>query len=78
LQFQIAKRGGTPMTVQPEFTQVGEEKIISSTSWLRSDGSRQERFQVLTVRGDKIADIQGCTSRRQAERFARRSGSLRR
>jgi hypothetical protein len=68
----MAKRAGTPMTVQPEFTQVGDDKIISSTSWLRPDGSRQERYQVLTLRGDKIADIQGCASRRQAERFARK------
>lgn len=60
------------MSVQPEFTRVGDDKIISSTSWLRLDGSHQERYQVLTLRGDKIADIQGCVSKRQAERFARR------
>jgi hypothetical protein len=57
--------------VQPEFRQVGE-KIIGSTSWLGADGHRQERFQVLTVRDGKIVDMQGCASRRQAERFARR------
>jgi hypothetical protein len=71
LRFQIEKRGGPP-NVQSEFTQVGEDKIISSTSWLRPDGRRQERYQVLTLRGGKIADIQGCTSKRQAERFAHR------
>jgi hypothetical protein len=59
LQFQIQKRAGAPMHVQPEFTQVGDDKIISSTAWLRTDGSRQERFQVLTLRDNEIADIQG-------------------
>jgi hypothetical protein len=57
--------------VQPEFTQVGE-KIIGSTAWLTADSRRQDRFQVLTVRDGKIIDMQGCSSRRQAERFARR------
>jgi len=59
------------MTVQPEFIQVGD-KIIGSTTWLEADGRRQERYQVLTLREGKIVDMQGCTSRRQAERFARR------
>jgi hypothetical protein len=45
-----------------------------STSWFQDDGSpRQERYQVLTLRGDTIVDIQGCSSRREAERFARRA-----
>jgi hypothetical protein len=66
LQFQIRKRGDPPQ-VRPEFEQVGD-KIISSTEWLGA-----ERFQVLTIRDGKIADVQGCTSRRQAERFAKRS-----
>jgi hypothetical protein len=46
--------------------------IIGSTQWLGANGHRQERFQVLTVRAGKIVDMQGCASRRQAERFARR------
>ena len=56
--------------MQPEFTQIGD-KIIGSTHWLVADGPRVERYQVLTVREGKIVDLQGCTSRRQAERFAR-------
>jgi len=32
----------------------------------------KERYQVLTLRDGKIVDMQGCTSRREAERFARR------
>ena len=58
--------------MQPEFTQVGENKLIGSTLWTGADGTRHERYQVLTLRGGKIIDMQGCASRRQAERFARR------
>lgn len=72
MQFQIQKRGQRRIEVQPEFEQVGEDKIISATTWLDRDGRRQERFQVITVRNGKIVDMQGFTSRRAAERFARR------
>ena len=57
--------------IQPEFEQVGD-RIIGSTQWLDREGRRQERFQVLTLRDGKIVDMQGCSSRREAERFARR------
>jgi hypothetical protein len=72
LSFQIQKRGDRRMDVQPGFSRVGENVIIGSTQWVDEDGSRQERFQVLTLRAGKIVDIQGCATRRQAERFARR------
>lgn len=55
--------------VQPEFVQVGD-KIIGSTQ-SQDEGGGRERFQVLTIRDGKIADMQGFASRRQAERFAR-------
>jgi hypothetical protein len=71
LRFQIQKRGERRAEVQPEFRQVGD-KVIGSTAWLGPDGHRHERFQVLTIRDGKIVDMQGCASRRQAERFARR------
>ncbi len=48
--------------------------MIGSTTWLGADGKHRERYQVLTLRDGKIVDMQGCSSRRQAERFARRSG----
>lgn len=51
---------------------VDDNQIIGSTQWLGADGTRHERFQVLTLRGGKIIDMQGCATRRQAERFARR------
>jgi hypothetical protein len=72
LQFQLGKRG-RPVRVRPEFQIVDDDTIIGSTHWLAEDGTRAERYQVLTIRGDKIVDIQGCTSRREAERFARRT-----
>ena len=49
---------------------VGDDRIIGSTVWLDEDGKRIERYQVLTIRDGKIVDMQGCTSKRQAERFA--------
>jgi hypothetical protein len=70
LEFQINKRE-RPVEVQPEFTMVGD-KVIGSTMWTNDDGRRQERYQVLTIRDGKIADLQGCRTRREAERFARR------
>jgi hypothetical protein len=72
LTFQIRKRGDRRVEVQPEFTRVGEDVIIGSSHWLGPDGSRHERYQVLTLREGKIVDLQGCATRRQAERFARR------
>ena len=75
MTFQIRKRGDRRGEVQPEFTQVGDDVIIGSSQWLGEDGSRQERFQVLTLRDGKIIDMQGCATRRQAERFAHRKRS---
>ena len=72
LNFQIKKWGERRLEVQLEFTQVGDEKIIGSTQWTDTDGVRHERFQVLTLRDGKIVDMQGCASRREAERFAPR------
>ena len=57
--------------MQPEFTLVGEDTVIGSTRWLGPDGETHERFQVITMRDGRIVDMQGCKSRREAERFAR-------
>jgi hypothetical protein len=72
LTHQIRKRGAREVEVQPELTEVDGSTIIASTAWLDDEGRRQERFQVLAVRDGKIVDVQGCASRREAERFARR------
>jgi hypothetical protein len=72
LPAMIKKRGERRTEVQPDFAQVGDNKIIGSTRWTGADGIPQERHQVVTLRGGKIIDMQGCASRREAERFARR------
>ena len=53
--------------IAAEFQRFGD-KIIGAAPW----GDAKERFMVFTVRDDKIVDMQGFTSRREAERFARR------
>ena len=58
--------------MEPEFTQIAADKIIGSTSWLDERGKRTERFQVITFRDGKITDLQGCSSRHEAERFGRK------
>jgi hypothetical protein len=69
LRFQLEKRRGQTGG-QPDFAWVGDDRIIASAAWLDADGKRAERYQVLTIRDGKIADIQGCATRQQAERFA--------
>ena len=72
MTFQIAKHGRPGLPVKPEFTMVGDDKLIGSTSWRDPDGTEHEHFQVLTINGGKIVGMQGCATRRAAERFARR------
>jgi ketosteroid isomerase-like protein len=73
MRVQIRKRAANRLQVRPEFTQIGDDKIIGSSEWMGVDGRRQVRYQVLTFRDGKIVDMQGCASRREAERFARRA-----
>jgi hypothetical protein len=73
MRFQIRKRAENRLQVRPEFTQVGDDTIIGSSEWMGTDGRRQVRYQVLTLLDGKIIDMQGCSSRREAERFARRA-----
>jgi hypothetical protein len=68
----MTKNAASPIRVQPEFERVGDDRIIGSTQWRGADGRTQERFQVVTFREGKIVDLQGCSSRRAALRFARR------
>jgi hypothetical protein len=72
LTFQIQKHAGKPPSVSPEFTQVGDDQVISSSTRSDDQGKQVERYQVITFREGKIADMQGFSSRREAERFARR------
>lgn len=72
MRFAIDKRGGRLPISEPEFTFVGDDRIIGSTIWQDEDGSRRESYQVLTIANGKIVDMQDCATRRKAERFARR------
>jgi hypothetical protein len=72
LQFQRRKRGARrDVGISPEFVQVGD-KIIGSAPWGAPGEPHLERFMVFTIRNEKIIDMQGFTSRRDAERFADR------
>ena len=73
MEFQRRKSGARRAPIAAEFVQVGD-KIIGSAPWgAEGDGDgREERFMVFTVRDEKIFDMQGFTSRREAERFAKR------
>ena len=71
MQFQRAKRGARQGRINAEFVQVGD-KIIGSAPWGSPDEPQRDGFMVLTIRDDKIVDMQGFTSRRDAERFANR------
>lgn len=67
----MRERGGRSPEAQPEFTLVGDDRVIGSTQIADDSGKRVERYQVITFRDGKITDMQGFTSRRRAERFAR-------
>ncbi len=78
MRHGIAKRAEAPAQIlRPEITQVGDDTVIGSAEWMRTDGRRQVRYQVLRLRDGKIVDIQGCGSRREAERVARRPAASR-
>jgi ketosteroid isomerase-like protein len=58
-----------------EVESVGDRVVVGG-SWTGSDGPaepEQRFFQVFTVRDGRIVDIQGCTSLRDARRYARRA-----
>ena len=69
LEFGIKKHGRGGLA-QPEFTSVGEDRVIGTALWLGDEP--RERYEVLTIRDGKIVDMQGCRTKREAERFARR------
>ena len=71
MQFQRRKRGASQAQINPDFVQV-DDKIIGSAPWGEPGERSRERFMVFTIRNDKIIDMQGFTSRRDAERFATR------
>ena len=40
--------------MRPEFTRIGSDRIIGSSEWMGTDGRRVTRYQVLTIRDDRI------------------------
>jgi ketosteroid isomerase-like protein len=76
-ELQVVKgraRPGTKEFALEEVDQVGDRLVVGGR-WTMQDGSQEtaERFfQVLTVRDGRIVDMQGCTSRRAALRYAKR------
>ncbi len=69
----IQRSGADAFALRPDFTAIGPDRLIGSAEWANPDGSRERRFYVLTIRDDRIADMQACASWRQAKRFARRA-----
>ena len=68
--FQLNQRGGLPLQSTPTFTEIGD-KIIARALWGASNDQRAEHFMVFTTHAGKIIDMQGFTSERAAQRFAR-------
>lgn len=77
MAYQLRRNGPGRIEFEPQFAQVGENVVVGSARWLGDDGSRHERFQVLTLRDGKIVDLQDCATRRDADRFARAQTSAR-
>jgi hypothetical protein len=75
LESQIEQRGVHQFEMDPSFTELGGDRIMGVTRWVNADGSRDQRQFVLTIHDGKIADMQACSSQRQAKRFARRGAA---
>ncbi len=78
LRLQVVKgraRPGVKEFALEQVDQVGECVVVGGR-WTMADGSRETAgrfYQVLRVRGGRIAHIQGCSSRRAAMAYARRT-----
>lgn len=76
--LQVVKgkaRPGTKSFAIEQVEQVGDRVVVGGR-WTMEDGESETAgrfFQVLTVRKGRIVDIQGCTSRRAAIRYAQRA-----
>ena len=74
MQSQIEQLGVGRFGAGPKFTRVADDRLIVPVEWHDAEGRRDRRYQVLTIRDDRIADMQTCGTWRQAKRFARRVG----
>jgi hypothetical protein len=71
LRNWIEQAGPDRFKIDPTFTRAGDDKLIGSMHGSGAEEIADARFYV-TIRDDKIADMQMCGTRRQAQRFARR------
>jgi ketosteroid isomerase-like protein len=77
LGLQVVKGKARPGTKEFALEQVDQvvDRVVVGGRWTMDDGSRETAgrfFQVFTVRDGRIVDIQGCTGRRAALRYAKR------
>jgi ketosteroid isomerase-like protein len=77
LKLLVGKGSARPGARSFELERVDQvgDRVVVGGRWTMADGSTEEAgrfFQVLSVRDGRIADIQGCRSRREALRRARR------
>lgn len=77
-KLQVVKGVARPDTKAFELEQVEQvgDRVVIGGRWTMEDGSRETGgrfYQVLTVKDGLIVDIQGCTSPRDAMRYAGRS-----
>jgi ketosteroid isomerase-like protein len=77
-ELQVVKGRARPSTKAFALEQLDrvDNRIVVGGRWTLDDGGEETAgrfFQVLTVRDGRIVDIQGCTSRRAALRYARRT-----
>jgi hypothetical protein len=68
----LKARGGWTID-NSTFTRVADDKVIGTAELRDDDGKLRGRNPVvITFRGGKIVDMQGCATRGEAEQFARR------
>jgi hypothetical protein len=75
LRNWIEQAGPDRFKLDPTFMRAGDDPLIGSMHGSGAEEIADARFYVLTIRDNKIADMQMCGSRRQAQRFARRQRS---
>jgi ketosteroid isomerase-like protein len=79
LLLQVRKGRARPGAKEFALEQVERvgDRVVVGGRWTMENGTRETAgrfFQVLTVRDGRIVDMQGCSSRRAALRYAKRRG----
>jgi ketosteroid isomerase-like protein len=63
-----------PRQVDPEFTQIGEDAVLSVTRLVEGGGTSRDRFHVFIFGDGRIREMRAFKDRKSAERFAKGSG----